>query len=81
MGVNYKRLWKLLIDKELKKTQLKDIAGVSSSTLAKLNKNEYVSLEVLVRLCKTLECELEDIVEIVHAEDDAGDNKYFRNEH
>lgn len=66
MGVSYKRLLKLLIDKDMKKTQLRDAAGVSSSTFAKLNRNEYVALDVLVRLCVVLECELSDIVEVVH---------------
>ena len=69
MGVSYKRLWKLLIDRDMKKTQLRDAVGVSSSTFAKLNKNEYVALDVLVRLCAVLECELSDIVEVVLDDD------------
>lgn len=54
----------MLIDKDLKKSQLKDIAKISQSTLARLNRNEYVSLEVLVKICVSLDCEISDIVEI-----------------
>ena len=64
MRVSYKKVWKLLIDKDLKKTQLKDIAHISQSTLSRLNRNEYVSLEVLVKLCVALDCEISDLVEI-----------------
>ena len=62
MSVSYKKLWKMLIDKDLKKSQLKDIAKISQSTLARLNRNEYVSLEVLVKICVSLDCEISDIV-------------------
>lgn len=64
MSVNYKKLWKMLIDKDLKRSQLKDLAKISQSTLARLNRNEYVSLEVLVKICVALDCEISDIVEI-----------------
>lgn len=64
MNINYKKLWKLLIDKDLKKSQLKDLAQISQSTLVRLNRNEYVSLEVLVKICVALDCEISDIVEI-----------------
>ena len=64
MNINYKKLWKLLIDKDLKKSQLKDLAQISQSTLVRLNRNEYVSLEVLVNICIALDCEISDIVEI-----------------
>ncbi|EDM99452.1 hypothetical protein BACCAP_02705 [Pseudoflavonifractor capillosus ATCC 29799] len=64
MNINYKKLWKLLIDKDLKKSQLKDLAQISQSTLVRLNRNEYVSLEVLVKICIALDCEISDIVEI-----------------
>ncbi|MBU3075609.1 helix-turn-helix domain-containing protein [Clostridium estertheticum] len=66
MGVCYKRLWKLIIDKDITKAQLREASGVAASTFSKMNKNEYVSLEVLARLCCVLDCELSDIVEIVH---------------
>ena len=64
MSVNYKKLWKMLIDKDLKRSQLKDLAKISQSTLARLNRNEYVSLEVLIKICVALDCEISDIVEI-----------------
>ena len=64
MSVNYKKLWKMLIDKDLKRSQLKDLAKISQSTLERLNRNEYVSLEVLVKICVALDCEISDIVEI-----------------
>lgn len=54
----------MLIDKDLKRSQLKDLAKISQSTLARLNRNEYVSLEVLVKICVALDCEISDIVEI-----------------
>ena len=52
MAVQYNRLWKLLIDKKMKKSALTELADVSSSTIAKLNRDEYVSLEVLERICR-----------------------------
>lgn len=64
MGINYKRLWKLLIDKNMTKTDLRKRTDVASSTIAKMNRNEFVSLEVLVRICHVLDCELSDIVEV-----------------
>ena len=64
MAICYNRLWKLLIDKGLKKTDLKAIANISNSTLAKLGKGEYVSMEIIERLCRALDCNIEDIMEI-----------------
>lgn len=66
--VNYKNLWKILIDKNLKRKDLIDISGVSANTLAKMSKNELVSLEVLVRICRALHCNIGDIVEIIPAD-------------
>lgn len=65
MGVCYNRLWKLLIDKGLKKSQFARSLGISAPTLAKLSKNEYVSMEILVRICEAFDCNIEDIVEII----------------
>jgi DNA-binding Xre family transcriptional regulator len=65
MEISYKKLWKLLIDKGLKKTDLKRIANISSCSLAKLGKNENVSLEVLKKICLALHCDIGDIVETV----------------
>lgn len=64
MRVSYKKLWKLIIDKDMTKAQLRETAGVAPSTFSKMNKNEYVSLEVIVRLCMVLNCDIGDIVEI-----------------
>ncbi len=66
MGVTYKPLWKLLIDRELTKTEMSKAIGISSSTLSKLGKDEYVSLDVLVRICRYLNCQLSDICNINH---------------
>mgnify|MGYP000897548872 CR=1 FL=1 len=65
MGVSYKRLWMLIIEKDLKKAQVRQMSNVSASTFSKMSKNEYVALDVLVRLCIALDCEISDIVEIV----------------
>lgn len=64
MAISYNRLWKLLIDNHMKKKDLKDKAELSTATMAKLGKNESVSLDVLVRICKVLNCEIGDVVEI-----------------
>jgi len=63
MAVEYLRLWKLLLDKGMKKTDLKTEAGISSNVLAKLGKNEYVSMETMEKLCTSLDCNIEDIME------------------
>ena len=68
MKMSYKKLWKLLIDKDMNKTDLRKAAGISSSSLAKLGKDENVTTDVLLRICKALDCELDDIVEIERAE-------------
>lgn len=73
MKVNYKGLWKLLIDKDLTKTEMIELVGISSSTLYKLTKSEYVSLDVLVRICTYFECQLSDICEVEHSVDQRGD--------
>ena len=64
MSISYKKLWKLLIDKDMTKTQLREQADIATSTLAKLSKDEQVSMDVLLRICKILNCSLDDIVEI-----------------
>ena len=65
MAVSYKKLWKLLIDKDMMKKELAQKANVSNYTLAKMNKGENVTTDVLVRFCKALECNLDDIMELV----------------
>lgn len=63
MAVKYIRLWKLLLDKGMKKTDLKTEAGISSNVLAKIGKNEYVSMETMEKLCTSLDCNIEDIMQ------------------
>ena len=65
MVISYKKLWKLLIDKDLKKKDLPAIAGISRSSITKMGHNENVNTEILVKICNALECELCDIVELV----------------
>ena len=64
MSISYKKLWKLLIDKDMAKTQLRERADTATTTLAKLSKDEQVSMDVLLRICKTLDCDIEDIMEL-----------------
>lgn len=64
MALNYNKLWKLLIDKGLTKTQLREKTGISQSTLSKLVKGENVNTEILDRICLSLNCDISDIVEI-----------------
>ena len=65
MAVSYKKLWKLLIDKNMKKEDLRLSAGLTSTAIAKLGRNEDVSTKILLKICKALDCDLADIVEIV----------------
>lgn len=65
MAVSYKKLWKLLIDRDMKKKELSEKADVSTFTLAKMNKGENVTTDVLVKICKALDCNLDDIMELV----------------
>ena len=65
MAVCYKKLWKLLIDKNMSKTQLIKAAKISTNAMAKLGRNEDVRVEVLVRICAALDCTMNDIMEIV----------------
>ena len=63
MKANYKRLWHILLDRDMKKKELAQIAGVSTYTINKLNKNDYVTVGVLGKICKALDCTLDDIME------------------
>ena len=69
MAVQYNRLWKLLIDMKMKKAALKNAAGVSANVMARLSKDEYVSLESIEKICRALSCGVDDILEFVN--DDA----------
>ena len=63
MAISYNKLWKLLIDKEMNKTQLREATHISSSTLAKLGNNEQVALSVLEKICEELDCNIGDVME------------------
>lgn len=63
--VSYKPLWKTLIDKGITKTQLREKVGCSTSTLARLGKDEFVGLDLICKICETLSCRIEDVVEVV----------------
>ncbi|MEE0884845.1 MAG: helix-turn-helix transcriptional regulator [Faecalimonas sp.] len=65
MAATYKKLWKLLIDKEIKKSELQKQAEISGNVLARLNRDEYVSMESLEKICKVLKCDIGDIIEFV----------------
>lgn len=62
--VNYKPLWKLLIDKNLSKAELREKTSIARSTMVKMTNNEYVAMDVLVRICIALDCGMDDVVEI-----------------
>lgn len=64
MMLSYNKLWKLMIDKGVNKTQLREMTGITTNILAKLGKNESVQVEILAKICDVLECDLNDIVEI-----------------
>ncbi|MGR6836738.1 helix-turn-helix domain-containing protein [Syntrophomonas erecta] len=68
MPVSYNKLWKILIDKRMNRTELKDAAGIGTTTLSKLGKDQYVSMEVLVKICDTLDCNIGDIVDYIKEE-------------
>lgn len=65
MSVSYKKLWKLLIDRDMRKKDLCAVAGISHASVAKLGKNENVTTDVLVKICAALKCDIGDIMEIV----------------
>ena len=68
MSVSYKKLWKLLIDKDMKKKDLCIAAGISHASMAKLGKNENVTTDVLVKICTALQCDICDIIELTNDE-------------
>lgn len=67
MAISYKKLWKLLIDKDMKKKDLQKAAGVSAASITKLAKNEHVSTEIIEKVCTALQCDVSDIMEMVEA--------------
>lgn len=72
---SYKPLLKQLIDKEMSKTELRVKAGFAMSTLAKIGKNQYIAMNVLNDICRTLNCKIEDVIEYVPDPDDSEDNE------
>jgi DNA (cytosine-5)-methyltransferase 1 len=64
MDISYNKLWKLLIDRRIKKTDLRELAGISTNVIARMGKDEPVSMESLAKICITLNCDIADIVEI-----------------
>ena len=68
MARSYNKLWKLMIDKKMNKTQLREAAKISTNAMAKIAKDESVPLETLEKICRVLNCTLDDIVEITYSE-------------
>lgn len=71
MEISYKKLWKILIDKDMKKKDLQASAGISWASVTKLSKGETVSMEVLMKVCKALNCDIGDIMKLIPTEEDA----------
>ncbi len=68
MAVSYKKLWKLLIDRDMLKKDLQEAAGISWASVTKMSKGETVSMDVLMKVCKALNCDIGDIVELIPEE-------------
>lgn len=65
MRISYNKLWKILIDKDMKRKDLQEVAGISSASVAKLGKGENISTDILLRVCEALDCNVEDILETI----------------
>lgn len=72
MAISYNKLWKLLIDKDMKRMELRRAAGISTNAMAKLGKNENVNTRVLDKICHVLNCQVADIMEITDVQDNKG---------
>ena len=70
MSVSYKKLFKLLIDRDMKKKDLRELAGIGNSTMTKLANNENVTVEVMAKICKALDCKMDDVIEIIKDDSD-----------
>lgn len=68
MAVTYKKLWKLLIDKDMKKKDLQSLAGISAASITKLGKNENVNMDIIEKICIAMKCDVSDILEIIEDE-------------
>ena len=75
MAVDYSNLWKLLIDKRMNKSQLREVAKISTNAIAKLGRNESVSLDTLEKICVSLSCKIEDVVTFVDINGQNANNK------
>ena len=81
MSISYNKLWKLMIDLNMNKTQLRKVAGLSTNIIARLSKNESVSMDTLLRICKALHCNVGDIVDVIEETDQLRITEYpFGNE-
>jgi len=65
MALSYKKLWKLLIDRDMKKKDLRELADISNSSIAKIGRNDNINTEVLVKICYALHCDIGDIMEVI----------------
>ena len=65
MNISYNKLWKLIIDRGINKSELRELTGIGTNTLAKLSKNQLVSMDVLLKICSRLDCDISDICEFV----------------
>ena len=72
MAISYNKLWKLLIDKKMKKKDLQKASGISSSSVAKLGRNENVNTEILQKICSALNCDISDIMEMENGTNNQG---------
>ena len=68
MAISYNKLWKLLVDKGMKKKDLKEVTGISATTIANLGRNENVTTDTLLKICTALNCNISDIMDIVHVD-------------
>ncbi|MCC0645664.1 helix-turn-helix transcriptional regulator [Clostridioides sp. ZZV14-6150] len=73
--ISYNKLWKLLIDKDMNKQDLKKLSGISTASIAKLGKGENITTTVLLKICNALDCNIEDIMEIVKIDEVGIDSK------
>ena len=77
MAVSYRKLWKLLIDKDLKKTDLREMSGISTNALAEMGKNERVGTDVIDRVCIALNCDVGDVMEILIEGNETPNNNHL----
>ena len=75
MAVSYIKLWKLLLDKSMKKTDLLSVASISTTTLARLSKNQIVRMDVMTRICNALNCDIGDIMEVLPNNEEVKDGE------